>query len=33
MGRVGQYNMGREIDIPWVGWGRYAMDRWSKYHG
>ena len=25
--------MGSGVDIPWVGWGRYAMDRVSKYHG
>ena len=29
----GQYTMGTGVDIPWVGWGRYAMDRVSKYHG
>ena len=33
MARGNQYNMARGVDIPWVVWGRYAMDRVSKYHG
>ena len=32
-GYRGQYTMGRVVDIPWVGWSRYTMDRDSKYHG
>ena len=32
-GERGRYAMGSGVDIPWVGWGRYTMDRVSKYHG
>ena len=33
MATGGQYTMGSGVDTPWVGWGRYAMDRGQNTTG